>query len=126
MKIKTLGRIEAAARTAIFGYAYNYSYNLYSSIDYQKASEFFLGDSPLETKLGLGAFLTGYTIGMSLIPLFIMDSLTDLIHGTHHYFGVEIIRRMEKNPDQREKINNEMGEMLETIEKPLPKLEDFS
>lgn len=126
MKIKTLGRIEAAVRTTIFGYAYNYANNLYSNIDYQKASEFFLGDSPLELKLGVGSFLVGSTIGLTLMPLFIMDSLTDLIHGTHHYFGVEIIRRMEKNHQHKEMLNNTMEEMLETIEKPLPKLKVFS
>ena len=123
MKLKTLGRIGGVAQTSgagLFGYL---DYKLLSGTDYGKFIEaLVVGDYPIEYKAAGVAFLAldGLTAA-SAVPLAVMaaDGLGDIYKGTHHYLGMQIWKRITRNPQTREWVQKGIDDMIVAMERPI-------
>ena len=122
MKLKTLGRIGGVAQTSgagLFGYL---DYKLLSNTDYGKVIEALLGDYPIEYKAAGVAFLAldGLTAA-SAVPLAVVaaDGLGDIYKGTHHYLGMQIWKRITRNPQTREWVQKGIDDMIVAMERPI-------
>ena len=119
MKLKTLGRAAGIVSAAAGSYFGSYYIDTLSKIQYSKLGELLLGNYPLEQKAAVGAFVTTYALGVSGCALIVADGLTDIAKGTHHYFGMQLWRKLTKNERIRQRIDEETRHMLEAIDKPI-------
>ncbi|MBS3114940.1 hypothetical protein J4448_07615 [Candidatus Woesearchaeota archaeon] len=132
MKLKTLGRIGGVAQTSGAGFLGYLDYKLLSGTDYGKfieallgdyqVIEALLGDYPIEYKAAGVAFLAldGLTAA-SAVPLAVMaaDGLGDIYKGTHHYLGMQIWKRITRNPQTREWVQKGIDDMIVAMERPI-------
>ncbi|MBI2146238.1 hypothetical protein HYU22_02775 [Candidatus Woesearchaeota archaeon] len=95
--MKTLGRIVGAVDAAVWSYVGYWDYKMLSSYDYSKFGEFFTGDYPLEQKIIAGLFVGAEAAFVPIIASGITDGLVDIVKGTHHYFGMQVWRKLTRN-----------------------------
>ncbi len=119
MKIKTASRIVGALDAALWSYVGYIGYQVLSSFPYEKLQDFFFGDYPLEYKVGAAASIMFMVASPPVVVLGITDGLVDLVKGTHHYFGLQVWKRLTRNQKRKEKIDTNIKEMLERIEEPI-------
>ena len=124
MKIKTLGRVSGAVTASAFTVCGYFLYKTLPNIDYNQLINIISSDNPLEYKL-LSGLASGLAIGASalslaltpLIALGIVDGLTDVVKGTHHYFGCRVWQKLTRNPETKKRIQSELEEQLIKIQK---------
>jgi hypothetical protein len=90
MKIKTLGRICGIPSTAAGCYFGHLSLEYFSKLDYTKIYDVFSGEYPVEYKVAGGAIAAWPILASAVSSLLLADGLTDVVKGTHHYFGMNV------------------------------------
>ena len=85
-------------------------------IDYENVYELMTKDAPIEHKILAGGFLIGVA---SLGSLAIADGLIDMVKGTHHYVGLNLVKKITRNPERKKKIDEIISNIAERSEEPL-------
>ena len=122
MKLKTLGRVVGVVQTSGAGYLGYFEYRLLKNENYGKIIEVLSGDYPFEYKAAGVAILTlDGLMAASAVPLAVMaaDGLGDIYKGTHHYLGMQIWKRITRNPQTREWVQKGIDDMIVAMERPI-------
>lgn len=121
MKLKTMCRAFGICQAGIFsGGLYFLSDLLIKYSGHSK--EFLLGDYPIEQKMYIGAYMSGAALIAPLTSLAIVDGLTDVVKGTHHYFGCKVLQKLTRNKEKKEKIQSELEQQLKVTKKDLSEI----
>lgn len=113
MKVKTACRIVGTFQTGAFisaGY-------ILSNNEYNKLVNVFSAGYPIEYKLESIAYLGALTVCSIGTALGITDGVVDVVKGTHHYFGLQVWKKLSRKQETKEKIDKSQQNMLERIEK---------
>ncbi len=78
-----------------------------------------MGDYPIEYKVLAGIAIPATATLLTAMVAYTVDGLVDIYKGTHHYFIPKVVRTLTKNQKRREKIDKELNEQLENLEKPI-------
>jgi len=112
MKLKTLGRIVGAYDAFVGGVIGAITgYGLYKT-----EPHIFSQDLSTTHRLFDGGLSLGLGVGVLLGSVMIVDGLTDLTKGTHHYFGCILWQKLTRNPETKREIQSELEEQLRRIE----------
>jgi len=102
MRPKTLGRICGAVEASIFGYL---GYEFLPGF-----CEYVLSGNPIEYKLAAGGLLATTS---TIVVLGVADGLTDVVKGTHHYFGCKLFKKFARNERGKKEIDDQIKSQLE-------------
>ena len=123
-QLKTIDRVAGAVETGAGYLALKYaaySFGFLSQINYQKCHDFFTGDYDPLHKLGVGAAIVGIaligTFASSVGLFFMIDGCTDIIKGTHHYFGLRTWQKLTKSEKRKRDIERDINRQLIAIGK---------
>ncbi len=67
--------------------------------------------------MGLWAIMGLGVISQSIATLGLIDGLVNIAKGTHHYFGIKLLKQLEIDGEKRQQIQSELEEQLERREK---------
>ncbi len=120
MKIKTIGRIVGIVELGMSAMAFKVAQGFISRTDYSQINEFLTRDAPFLYKVGAATLAYGIPIFSGVCgALFLAEGGVDVIKGTHHYFGLRLWQKLSRNQETKEKIENDLENMLEVIERPV-------
>ena len=117
MKLKTLGRIGGATVATAFGFLDYCAYEILSSVDSSGLNNFLSEDYSVEQKILTGAYLLAVGMVIPISKLGIIDGITDVVKGTHHYFGCKLWKHLTKNEQTKKEIDSVLEKQLKLIEK---------
>jgi hypothetical protein len=113
MGLKTLCRIGGVFDAAVWSYVGYKDYKVLSQLDYNKVGQFFMSDYPLEYKIGAGIIVGTEIVFVPIIALGIADGLVDIVKGYHHYLGMQVWRKITRNPKRREQLDKALEQRFE-------------
>ena len=119
MKIKNVCRAEGLLRTGIVTGGNYLLLDTFSKIDYSKLDDLVFADIPVSYKaMGLGWLVLAPVLisGMAFLTL---DGIVDIVKGTHHYLGMQTMKRLTKEEEKKRKIESEIADHLSRIEEPI-------
>lgn len=114
MKLKTLGRL-AGAYDAFVG-SVTGSMCAYFLSTRQDIPSFFIPGLSISYDVVEAGMKLGLGFGILASSFVIADGLTDVVKGTHHYFGCKVWQKLTRNPETKRRIQSELEEQLMVIE----------
>ena len=109
MKIKTLGRAFGAFEAAAFGVSGYLLYKNLFNLDYNQLASIIPQDKLLKF----------YALELALAPIVLLgiaDGLTDVVKGTHHYFGCKVWQKLTRIRETKQGIERDLEFQLRRIE----------
>ena len=115
MKIKTIDRAFGAFQLTLCG---GLEYLGYQNI--LRGYNSIVENNPAYEQIILSGCAVGAFVSMAVLGIPVIDGITDLVKGTHHYFFGRLIQRFTKDPKRKRELNETLENQLKIIEEPIP------
>ena len=100
MASEKLYRVSGVFNSFVWGCAGYLDYNMISSIKYQRVENLLSGSEPLGYKIAAGVLIGTEIAFIPIIALGLSDGLVDIVKGTHHYVGTNLMQRLTRKKEQ--------------------------